>query len=228
MVKMGIDENRIEVFTYPRKLGVAKDIINFAQERQYDAIVIGRRGLSKIQEMIMGSVTAELLEHSRTIPVWVVDGKISSDKILVAVDNSEYSLRVVDHVSFMAGDNKTTHMTFYHIKPKGADMSQVEFDEKEPAELEKLVARDIDKYINEFHEKAVRKLKEAGIDEDRYEIQVAEAVRNVGKAIMNKVSKEDFGTIVIGRSGMNRSFFMGGVSRYVTNRAMNRALWVVS
>jgi len=228
MVKMGIDENRIEVFTYPRKFGVAKDIINFAQERQYDAIVIGRRGLSKIQEMIMGSVTAELLEHSRTIPVWVVDGKISSDKILVAVDNSEYSLRAVDHVSFMAGDNKTTHMTFYHIKPKGADMSQVEFDEKESAELEKLVARDIDKYINEFHEKAVRKLKEAGIDGDRYEIQVAETVRNVGKAIVAKASQEDFGTIVIGRSGMNRSFFMGSVSRYVINRAMNRALWVIS
>jgi nucleotide-binding universal stress UspA family protein len=70
--------------------------------------------------------------------------------------------------------------------------------------------------------------KNAGIGEDRYEIRVAETVRNVGKAIVEKASKEDFGTIVIGRSGMNRSFFMGSVSRYVFNRAMNRALWVVS
>jgi nucleotide-binding universal stress UspA family protein len=228
MVQMGIDQERIEIFTYPRRLGVAKDIIDFAQERHYDAIVIGRRGLSKMQELIMGSVTSELIEHSRMIPVWVVDGKISSSKILVAVDDSEYSLRAVDHVSFMAGDNKTTYLTFYHIKPKGADMSHVEFDEKESAELEKIVARHADKFVNEFHEKAVRKLKEAGIDEDRYEIRVADTVRNVGKAIVDKASQEDFGTIVIGRSGMNKSFFMGSVSRYVINKAMNRALWVVS
>ena len=228
MVQMGIDQDRIEAFTYPRRLGVAKDIINFAEERHYDAIVIGRRGLSKMQELIMGSVTAELIEHSRMIPVWVVDGKISSSKILVAVDDSEYSLRAVDHVSFMTADNNTTHLTFYHIKPKGADMSHVEFDEKESAEMEKIIARHADKFVNEFHEKAVRKLKEAGIDEDRYEIRVAERVRNVGKAIVDKASQEDFGTIVIGRSGMNKSFFMGSVSRYVINKAMNRALWVVS
>ena len=228
MVEKGIDQDRIDVFTYPRKLGVAKDIINYAQERRYDAIVIGRRGLSKIQEMIMGSVTAELLEHSRTIPLWVVDGTISSNKILIPVDNSEYSLRAVDHVCFMAGDNKSTYLTFYHIKPKGADMGQVEFDEQESTEMEKIVARDVDKYINEFHEKAVRKLQDAGIGEDRYEIRVTQTVRNVGKAIVEKALQEDFGTIVIGRSGMNRSFFMGSVSRYVINRAMNRALWVIS
>ena len=43
MVEMSIDSDRIDVFTYPRKSGVAKDIINFAQEGHYDAIVIGRR-----------------------------------------------------------------------------------------------------------------------------------------------------------------------------------------
>ena len=115
-----------------------------------------------------------------------------------------------------------------YIKPKGADMGQVEFDEQESTELEKIVARDVDKYINEFHEKAVRKLQDAGIGEDRYEIRATETVRNVGKAIVEKALQEDFGTIVIGRSGMNRSFFMGSVSRYVINRAMNRALWVIS
>jgi nucleotide-binding universal stress UspA family protein len=92
----------------------------------------------------------------------------------------------------------------------------------------KMVKMGIDENRIEFHEKAVRKLKDAGIGEDRYEIRVAETVRNVGKAIVDKASQEDFDTIVIGRSGMNRSFFMGGVSRYVTNKAMNRALWVIS
>ncbi len=72
MVRKGIDQDRIEVFTYPRKLGVAKDIINFAQERHYDAIVIGRRGLSKIQEMIMGSVSRYVINRAMNRALWVV------------------------------------------------------------------------------------------------------------------------------------------------------------
>jgi hypothetical protein len=46
--------------------------------------------------------------------------------------------------------------------------------------------------------------------------------------IVDKASQEDFGTIVIGRSGMNKFYFMGSISRYVINGAMNRALWGIS
>jgi nucleotide-binding universal stress UspA family protein len=228
MVQMGIDADCIERVTLPRKLGLAKDIINFAQERRYDAIVVGRRGLSHLQEKIMGSVTAELVEHSKVIPVWVIDGKVTSNKILIAVDGSEYSLRAVDHVSFIVGDNEDTYLTFFHIKASGADFSKIEFDAEKSGELEKIIARGNQKFVDEFHARAMQKLKDAGIGEDRFEIRVAERVKNVGKAILDKTSKEDFGTIVIGRSGISKSFFMGSVSRYVIKRATDCALWIVS
>jgi nucleotide-binding universal stress UspA family protein len=89
LVRMGIDKDRTEILTQPRKLGLAKDIIDFAHAGRYDAIVVGSRRMSRIQKVFMGSVSANLLEHSEYIPLWIVDGEVTSDKIMVAVDGSE-------------------------------------------------------------------------------------------------------------------------------------------
>ena len=43
-----------------------------------------------------------------------------------------------------------------------------------------------------------------------------------------EVKKGDYGTVVVGRRGVNRAFFMGSVSKYVLNHTEGRALWVVS
>jgi nucleotide-binding universal stress UspA family protein len=228
MVRMGIEADQIDILTRPRKLGLAKDIINYSQERRYDAIVVGRRGLSQLQEKIMGSVTSELVEHSRVIPIWVIDGRVTSNKILIAVDGSEYSVRAVDHVSFMVGDNKDTYLTFLHVKTKGADISHIEFDEEKSKNLEKIIVRGSQAYVDEFHPQAIQKLKDAGIEEDRFEIRVAEKVKNIANTIIEKAVNEDFGTLVIGRSGISKSFFMGSVSRSIIKGSSNRALWIVS
>ena len=56
MVRMGIDEDRIEIVTQPRTLGLAKDIIDFCHVGRYDAIVVGRMRMTRLQEVFMGSV----------------------------------------------------------------------------------------------------------------------------------------------------------------------------
>ena len=74
----------------------------------------------------------------------------------------------------------------------------------------------------------VHKLKDAGIEEDRFEIRVVEKVKNIAKTIIEKAVNEDFGTLVIGRSGISKSIFMGSVSRSIIKRSSNRAIWIVS
>jgi hypothetical protein len=56
---------------------------------RYNAIVVGSRKISRLQQVFMGSVSANLVEHSEFIPVWIVDGEVTPDKIMVAVDGSE-------------------------------------------------------------------------------------------------------------------------------------------
>ena len=50
LVRAGAAESAVEVLTPPRHLGVAKDILDQAQQGLFDAILIGRRGISSLQK----------------------------------------------------------------------------------------------------------------------------------------------------------------------------------
>ena len=228
MEQMGIDAERIEMVTRPRDLGLAKDILEYGQEGHYDAIVVGRRGLSRLQEMYMGSITTNILEHSKVIPVWLVDGNVTADNIMVAIDGSEASLRTVDHVSFMLSYNSESRLTLFHVPSSARDYCEVNFDEQAQPELEDLVLRGDKACIDQFYAHALKKFNDAGISESQLELKTAKRNRNAGKAILEEAEKGNYGTVVIGKSGIDKAFFMGSVSRYIINRASNRALWVVS
>jgi nucleotide-binding universal stress UspA family protein len=228
MVRMGIDENRTEIVTQPRTLGLAKDIIDFGHVGRCDAIVMGRRRITRLQEVFMGSVSTNVLEHSQFIPIWLVDEEITSDKILVAVDGSESSLRAIDHISFMVMGNSNAKVTLLHVMSKAKEFYEESLEEEPSQELEDLVAGDDKNRIDKFYLLAKKKFKDVGISENNIEIQTLEGRNRPGRAIIETANEGDFGTVVIGRRGINRRFFMGSVSHYVINKASGCSVWVVS
>ena len=228
MVGMGVDEKRIETATQQKVMGICKDILDCAEQGLYDAILVGRRGLSRVQKTFMGSTTAKLVEHSRVIPVWVVDGDTTSTKLMLAVDGSDVSLRAVDHLGFMVGGKKSIKVTLFHVTPTLRDHCVINFDEKESG-VGQIIARGARRCIDHFYAHAQHKFKEAGLQDNQIELKVTtRRAMDVGKAILDQARKGDYGTVVIGRRGVNKAFFMGSVSKYVLDRISDRALWVVS
>lgn len=227
MVAGGVDTNRIETQTQPRKLGVAKDVIDAAQKHQYDAIVIGRRGLSGIAKLYAGSVTTDILEQSQVVPVWMVDGKVPPGNILLAVDGSEASLRMVDHVGFMLSGNTDMSITLLHVTNSAQNYCEIDLAELDEPDFEDIVLRGDKACIDEFYPLAMQKLKQAGIEEGRIRYESLSGQRRIGKTIFDFAGKGNFSTIVVGRRGMDKSFFMGSVSRHLINKLDNGALWVV-
>ncbi len=225
MVRLGEDEERIDTVTRPRELGTAKDILEYARKGLHDAIVVGRRGHSLLKKVFLGSTSSNLLEHVRNMPVWVIDGDVTSAKILLAADGSESSLGAVEHLCFMVGNNPGIQITLFHLIIEKSAPGAFTVD----GLIDDFVMIEEDRrHIEDFHARARRMFKDAGIPEDRVEIKEAWRSGNVGKAIMAEVKKGDYGTVVVGRRGVNRAFFMGSVSKYVLNHTEGRALWVVS
>jgi nucleotide-binding universal stress UspA family protein len=72
LVKAGFEEKNIKVKIEEQKKGIARDIINEAGTG-YDAIVMGRRGLSGLTGFILGSVSQKVLHSVKNISVVVVD-----------------------------------------------------------------------------------------------------------------------------------------------------------
>ncbi len=223
----GIDGSRIETKTRPKKLGLARDILEEAEKGRYDAIVVGRRGVSKLQEMFSGSVTTNLLEHSRVIPVWMVDGLVENDRVMAAVDGSESALRAVDHLSFLFSRSPDVSFTLVHAAPKLKDYCEIDFGE-DAQELEDVIIQGDKRCVENFMVHAYAKFKAAGIEKDRIEIRELPGNLSVGKALQAEAERGDYGTVVFGRRGINKAFFMGSVSNYLINKLSNRALWLIS
>ncbi len=67
-------------------------IVEEAEKRAADAVVLGRRGLRGLKKLMMGSVTALVVGHS-SVPVFVVPraGRLIFKKLLICTDGSEFS-----------------------------------------------------------------------------------------------------------------------------------------
>jgi len=227
MEQHGIAPENIECITSIRTLGYAKDIIEKAQKEQYDAIVVGRRGISGLQKMYSGSVTTDILEQSQVIPVWLVDGKVPPGEILMAIDGSEASLKAVDHASFILSNNPDARLTLLHVTGNARNYCEIDLDEKPNPELEDIVIRGDKACIDQFYPHAMKKFKDAGISEEQIRIETVPGSRRIGKAILDFAQKGNYSTVVVGRRGINKSFFMGSASRYMINKISNGVLWVV-
>ena len=227
MESQGIHADQIETRTQPRNLGYAKDIIDAAQERDYDAIVVGRRGLSGIAKLYAGSVTTDILEQSQVIPVWLVDGTASAGDLLLAVDGSEASLRMIDHVSFMLTGARDASITMLHITNSANNYCEIDLDESVAPELDKIVRRGDKACIDQFYSHAIQKFEQAGLDAGRVSFETVEAGRRIGNAIVDFARDRKFQTLVVGRRGQAKSFFMGSVSRHLINNLSDGTLWIV-
>ena len=68
----GFDENNITVKSELKKSGVARDIVKEV-ESGYNAIVMGRRGMSGIKDFILGSISQKVFHSAKNISVLFVN-----------------------------------------------------------------------------------------------------------------------------------------------------------
>lgn len=227
LLRHGLKEEQVEIKAHPRASDAAHDILFEAEQGLYDALVLGRRGLTKAQELFMGSVTNQVVQHAMRIPIWVVGGRVTSLRVLCAVDGSEGSLRAVDHLAYMLGGNPECQVTLLHVGARLATYCPVEFGQDLAQEIEGDLMHSDQECMDDFMTRAMKVLTEGGLEPGQIEVQEREGALGVPGAILKEVREGDFGTVVVGRRGENRSFFLGHVSDKVLAGGDNLAVWVV-
>jgi nucleotide-binding universal stress UspA family protein len=227
LVRAGMAETAIDLLTLPRHLGLAKDILDQAQNGLFDAILLGRRGISSIQQMFMGSVSAHLIENSQVIPVWLVDGDVGPMRVMAAVDGSESALRAVDHMAFMLSGNREVKVRFFHVAPRLKDYCEINFGQEACYGSEAFIAKGDKRCMDDFFSAALAKLRDAGFHESQIETQTVATLASIGETIIKAAREGGFGTIVMGRRGIGKSFFGGKVSYTVSQKLDGAALWLV-
>jgi len=162
------------------------------------------------------------------VPIWLVRGRVAfPDRILVAVDGSPNALRAVDHLAFMLSGNADVRLTFFHVRPTLKAVCPIVDDDDQTDDLSSAADAGDRRCMDGFLHRALERLAEDGIGEDRVDVVTVEKTLNIGKAVLEKAAKGNFGTVVVGRRGLTRTFFSGSVSSHLIDRLSDRALWVV-
>ncbi len=224
---LGFPEPSIETVSLAGQEGLAKSLLDYGQAHKIDTIVTGRRDLSSLQKPFMGRVTTDLVENSTFLPIWIVDGEVRSPRLMVAVDGSESSMRAIDHLCYIFHGNQKVKFHLLHVIPRMVESCGIDFGDGRKR-LEMVGRRGAHHCIDHFYTKTLARFEKAGIEARQIETQIIEKKLNPGKAIIQTAIEGQFGTLVVGRRGINRSFFTGSVSRYVINRTENMALWLVT
>jgi nucleotide-binding universal stress UspA family protein len=231
LLNRNVPEEKIMAVTQRRKEGVARDIIRQAYTELVDAVAIGRRGFSLVHDAFIGSTTKNVVEHSADIPVCIVDGEISAKEILLAVDGSVDSFKALEYLCGILRDDPDLILTLFHVQPSLRDCCGIDVGSMQSPEDEQLVYRVIEKAdrqcIENFMDHALRKFNEKKISGARLKIKVQPAKLNIGKTIAEEFRDGPYGTLVVGKRGVNKRFFMGSVSHYLVTHLQNGALWMV-
>lgn len=198
-----------------------------AQKKIVDAIIVARRGLGFVGEMLFGSVSAALFQKCRSTPLWLLDGNIKHPDIMISLDGSPASLLAVDQVGHMFSKRSDLKFYLYHCRQYFAPRVQCEL---EP--FYKTWDKEwVDKYLAGqdclFHGPA-RVLHEAGIPLENITILPEDTNLEESGSIIATARKHNCGTIVMGRrrTGMARGIF-GDLARRTILQTQNMALLLV-
>ncbi len=181
-------------------------IVDLADAENCDVIVMGRRGLRRLERALVGSVTARVIGHTqRDVLVVPREAQLKWGKILVATDGSRYSAAATEKAISFA-------------KSYGGSLlvvSVVDVPSEFYAEAPKAV-EDMIKKAKEYTSAVKKQAEVAGVKAETY---VGEAEPDA--AILNLAAEQKADMIVMGSHGRTglRRLLMGSITEKVIGNA---------
>lgn len=198
------------------------EILTSAKEKDADFVIVGTRGQSKVQEMLLGSTASEILQRSR-LPVFLLNIDMKWDKedaekrhlvltqsvdtalnhVLHATDFSETADKAFDVVRELDEEGKIDKISFVHVQGHHA------------IALKDPVSRD---ELTESSQKRLEEMRNSLSDKTRNNSEIVITFGTPGKEIINVIEQNGVTLAVMGSQGKGfvREFFLGGVSTQVT------------
>jgi len=218
-----------------REVGVARDIIREARNG-YDALFVGRKGLSRVKDLLFGSVANKIVNRLSEVPVWVIGGRPSPHRVLLAADRSEGAARAMDYVANLISHNEKFEQALLvhvirglHTFLMGFESLVVPMEEADWQERAKQEFATAETEMRAFFEDTVRTWEKRGIDPSRVSGKILHGPSRA-QCIVDEAARGGYGTVVVGRKGATRveEFFMGRVSTKVLQMATEMAVCVVA
>jgi nucleotide-binding universal stress UspA family protein len=226
LVRYGFNQDRISTGII---LGInpASAVLGYAEKHLFDAVLVARRGVGIMGQLLLGSVSSTLFDNSRTIPLWILDGSVTSKRILVPVDGTPPALMAIDHLAHIFSNRHDIHFFLFHARSflSSAPVCKPnDFYDKWGKEW-------CDTHLSGngcLYTGPTSILTDAGIPQEAITHLPVPSAMEESTAIISCARKNKCGTIVIGRRPESESKgFLGGVTRRTIKQTENMALWII-
>ncbi|MGM0426985.1 MAG: universal stress protein [Thermodesulfobacteriota bacterium] len=232
LLDAGFTPQAVQLNIHQCQTGIARDIIQ-ESKKGYRAVAAGRKGLSKLKDIVLGSIAYKLIEKIHHTPMWVIGGNPEAGKVLLAMDTSEGAMKAVDHVGAVLGRSDCEVQLLHVIREVhpyswlygGEEIIHSKLDKGGEAKWWDHVRAEMDPVLDD----AKHRLINAGFDAKRVTTQFITGVSSRAGAIVEQAEAGGYGTIVVGRRGLSKvqEFLMGRVSNKVLHLAQDKAVWIV-
>ncbi len=188
----------------PQSFSKTADIILEGEKGGYDAMVLGSRGLSMLEEIFEDSTSRKIFNETFTFPLWLCRSSNSSRKnILFYADGSAASFQMADHIGFIAG-----------------------FEKKHRVDI--LVSDTITKQVSVMDQYKAT-LMNHGLPADMIQTGKMDS-GNPAKQILKIIEKETYAAVAVGRSSAESSMlsrlFKGPVCSILFQELKSASLWL--
>lgn len=206
LIHTGFSRNRIEIKLSQRQIGDARDIIEEAHNG-YDLAVVGRKGSNNLAPYAFGSVTVKIMQRLDFIPLVLVGTSPPPGKALIALDGSSSADRVLDTLGPVLV-NSNLDISLLHVIRADSQMDYLKTAERRGEEILASAERQL--------------------VTDKVEKKLVSGKKSRAAAIMDEATRNDVGTIVVGRKGLSNveCFYMGRVSYKIAQLADKHAVWI--
>lgn len=204
----GFTQEQIKQVARKKQRDTLQDIIKECHNELYDAVILGKRSTSFVEDILCGNKGHDIIEKELSAPVWFCrDPDESRKNVLLCVDGSSVGERVADHVGFILQGEDHHSVTLFHVD-KGQGVNQ-----------------------DQAFEQATAVLKSHHISESKIHRASVKSLR-VTNAILTMAEQGKFASIAIGSLG--RTAKIGAYERIIGSKCKNifneidkTALWIV-
>ena len=211
----------------------AEDIIVTAKEMGIDTIALGRRGLSRMESLLIGSVSDRVAQYSGPLNVWIVDTPLHSfPKALVAIQGltggrvlNRYASQVVSMLGY-------PQCTFLHLVPPMPSMYLMEGPDRVLTRKDNRENRSETAYRKEFLDlmsEGRDALVQQGLTPENIQMRVEPTKEGIARDLLGEINREEYQVVIIGKKSLQKKtpFLLGSLANKLLHNAKGVILCMV-
>ena len=236
LIESGFDPKRVSTLFEANCEDPSESIMKLANSRGFETLAVARWGSKTLSRQFMGPVPYRLANMAHIPAVWIMDPRVRSHDVLIALVGAPVSRRVMEYTLRYFAHLKESRFTFIHVVPPlpaqcwdyGCIIDKGGFEEQQD-KISRWLAEETNK-VTRIADEGRKGLIQAGVPSQNIAVKLEPQEQGITRDILHELETGDYGILVIGRKGSKniREFGLGSKANKLLHAARTKITCMVS